>query len=288
MSNISPSTQPQQDKFPLINPRHSGFGQEWTIFGYFLGYFRRKQVKSTFILVYAVWAVVLWSYIPQAPRLFTLDDVGNVVVNLPDCVSLSPAERVIFLLLDSQQLWGAFVLFGLLPMLFVKFLFREKLSDYGISTGILYRVRNLSLMFVPVSIWLTWATGENVDYFGTYPYNPWILGGNSSIVEGRVFLLIYFTLYVLLYYVSWEFFFRGFLQLGTERSVGCFNAILIGTAFSTLAHLGPHPLVETLSAIGGGILWGFFVYRSRSILPSLLMHATLGIGLDFFLLYYFL
>ncbi|MBQ6107725.1 MAG: hypothetical protein IJK97_05900, partial [Thermoguttaceae bacterium] len=252
MSNISPSTQPQQDKFPLINPRHSGFGQEWTIIGYFLGYFRRKQVKSTFILFYAVLAVVLWSYIPQAPRLFELDAAGKVVLNQPNCASFSPAERMIFLLLDSQQLWGAFLLFGLLPMFFVKFLFREKLSDYGFSTGILYRVRNLTLIFVPLSILVTWLSGESVHYFSTYPYNPWILGGNSSIVEGRAFLMIYFVMYALLYYVSWEFFFRGFLQLGTERSVGCFNAILIGTAFSTLAHLGPHPMVETLGAIGGG------------------------------------
>lgn len=288
MIQIPPKIQRFLERVQRINPRHSGFSQKWTVLGYVLGFFRRKQVKSTFILFYAVWAVVLWAYIPPAPRLFTLDDVGNVVVNQPDCVSLSPAERVIFLLLDSQKLWGAFVLFGLLPMLFVKFLFREKLSDYGISLGELKRVRNLVLMFVPLSIWLTWVTGENVDYFGTYPYNPMILGGHSSIAEGRRFLLIYFTLYVLLYYVSWEFFFRGFLQIGTERSVGCFNAILIGTAFSTFAHIGPHAMVETIGAIGGGILWGFFVYRTRSILPSLLMHATLGIGLDFFLLYYFL
>lgn len=288
MIQIPPKIRRFLEQSPRINPRHSGFGQEWTVLKYVIGFFRRKQVKSTFILFYAVWAVVLWAYIPQAPRLFTLDDVGNVVVNQPDCASLSPAERVIFLLMDSQQLWGAFVLFGLLPMLFVKFLFREKLSDYGISLGELKRVRNLVLVFVPLSIWLTWVTGENIDYFGTYPYNPMILGGHSSIAEGHSFLLIYFTLYVLLYYVSWEFFFRGFLQIGTERSVGCFNAILIGTAFSTFAHLGPHAMVETIGAIGGGILWGFFVYRTRSILPSLLMHATLGIGLDFFLLYYFL
>lgn len=288
MIQIPPKIQRFLERVQRINPRHSGFSQNWTVLGYVLGFFRRKQVKSTFILFYAVWAVVLWAYIPQAPRLFTLDDVGNVVVNHPDCASLSFEERVIFLLLDSQQLWGAFILFGLLPMIFVKFLFREKLSDYGFSLGELKRVRNLALMFVPLSIWLTWATGENVRYFGTYPYNPMILGGSSSIAEGRTFLLIYFTLYVLLYYVSWEFFFRGFLQIGTERSVGCFNAILIGTAFSTFAHLGPHAMVETIGAIGGGILWGFFVYRTRSILPSLIMHATLGIGLDFFLLYYFL
>lgn len=288
MIQIPPKIRRFLEQSPRINPRHSGFGQEWTVLKYVIGFFRRKQVKSTFILFYAVWAVVLWAYIPQAPRLFTLDATGNVVVNQPDCASLSPAERVIFLLMDSQQLWGAFVLFGLLPMLFVKFLFREKLSDYGISLGELKRVRNLVLVFVPLSIWLTWVTGENIDYFGTYPYNPMILGGHSSIAEGHSFLLIYFTLYVLLYYVSWEFFFRGFLQIGTERSVGCFNAILIGTAFSTFAHLGPHAMVETIGAIGGGILWGFFVYRTRSILPSLLMHATLGIGLDFFLLYYFL
>ena len=290
MIQIPPKIQRLLERVPRINPRHSGFSQKWTVLGYALGFFRRKQVKSTFILFYAVWAVVLWAYIPQAPRLFTLDANGTPALTqlISDGVTLSFSERLTRLLQNSQQLWGACVLFGILPMIFVKFLFREKLSDYGISLGELKRVRNLFLMFVPLSVLLTWLTGKNVNYFGTYPYDPWLLGGNSSIAEGRAFLLIYFAMYVLLYYVSWEFFFRGFLQIGTERSVGCFNAILIGTAFSTFAHLGPHAMVETIGAIGGGILWGFFVYRTRSILPSLLMHATLGIGLDFFLLYYFL
>jgi len=273
-----------------IHSRRPGFSQEWNIFQYALGFFRKKQLKSSFILFYAVWAVTLWAYIPQAPRLFTLDVNGKVVLTqlIADGMTLSFSERLVQLLKNSQQLWGALVLFGLLPAFFVKVVFREKLSDYGVSTGILYRVRNLTLMFVPLGILLTWLTGKNIEYFGSYPYNPWILGGNSSITEGRVFLVIYFVMYVLFYYVSWEFFFRGFIQLGTERFVGCFNAILIGTALSTLAHLGPHAMVETIGAIGGGILWGFFVYRSRSIIPGLIMHASLGIGLDYFLLYYFL
>lgn len=289
--------------FRKNDAQRPGFSQEWTPFSYVSGFFSRPQRKSAFILIYALFAVTLWAYIPQAPRLFvSAEAAGNPRpedISSPDGSAVSLAvldprvenftfpQRFQHLLENSQQIWGALFLFGLIPAGVVKFLFREKISDYGFSFGILRRTRNLMIMTVPVAIFAMYFAAST-PYLSVYPYNPWILGGFSSLSEGYGFLFLYFFLYLTCYYLSWEFFFRGFLQIGTESTAGCFNAVLFGTILSTLAHLGVHPLSETLGAIAGGLLWGFFVYRSRSILAGWAMHASLGIALDFFLLYHFL
>ncbi len=285
------------------DPLKPAFRQEWTPISYVLGFFSAKERKSAFIMIYALFSVVLWAYLPQAPRLLVPNSAGGTssddgtysaegtysVAELDPCVeNFSFSQRLTHLLQNSQQIWGALVLFGLIPAAIVKLVFREKLSDYGLSLGIFRRTRNLTLMTVPVSIFAMYFAAQSAQYLSVYPYNPWILGGFSSLFAGRMFLAIYFLLYLVCYYLSWEFFFRGFLQLGTESTLGCFNAVLVGTVFSTLAHLGPHPMEETLGAIAGGIIWGFFVYRSRSVAAGWAMHATLGIFMDFFLLYHFL
>lgn len=275
-------------------PYQPGFKQEWTQFSFLRGFLAHHEWKSTLILLYTVFATTLWVYLPQAPRLLVFpEDIQTATVTIlqspvENGEMLTFSERLFALVMNSQQIWGAFFLFGVIPALIVKFVFRENLSDYGLSLGLWSRTRNLILMVFPLVVVSMYFSGKSAVYLGTYPYNPWILGGYSTMQDGWAFMTIYFAMYAIFYYLSWEFFFRGFIQIGTESTVGCFNAVLIGTLISTAVHFGPHPMSETLGAIVGGIAWGFFVYRTRSIFASWVMHASLGIFLDFFLLYHFL
>ena len=77
-----------------------------------------------------------------------------------------------------------------------------------------------------------------------------------------------------LFYLGWEFHFRGFLQFGLGGRLGPVNAILIQVMASSLLHIGKPP-IETFAAIGGGVLWGVIAYRTQS-LPS--GHATFSTG----------
>ena len=85
-----------------------------------------------------------------------------------------------------------------------------------------------------------------------------------------------------LFYLGWEFYFRGFMQMGLRESLGDVNALLVQVMASTLLHIGK-PGAETFGAIFGGILWGILVYRTRSLLSGLVQHALLGLALDWFL-----
>ena len=85
----------------------------------------------------------------------------------------------------------------------------------------------------------------------------------------------------LVYYIAWEFHFRGFMQLGMEPRVGAVHAILIQTIVSTLIHVRK-PFGETFSAIFGGWMMGILAWRTRSIVWGILLHWYIGAMTDFF------
>ncbi|MDO4582884.1 MAG: type II CAAX endopeptidase family protein [Planctomycetia bacterium] len=241
--------------------------------------------RSTWVLLYAMLAITLWNYIPEAPRLLKMES-GRSFISSPteNAAEMTECEKGIALLRNSQRFWGTFLLFGLIPMGIVRFGFREKLSDYGVCWGNRYTLRSFLIM-APVMIAIGWFSGHTTEFYAVYPYNPWFLGGATSLAEGWMFSIFYNLLYFFLYYFSWEFFFRGFLQRAMEPSLGVVNTILLQTTLSVFAHF-THPSHEALGAIAGGLIWGFLVYRTRSILSGWGQHAAIGMALDYGLIYY--
>jgi membrane protease YdiL (CAAX protease family) len=80
-----------------------------------------------------------------------------------------------------------------------------------------------------------------------------------------------------------EFFYRGFLLFALLRVAGPI-AVVMATLPFAFAHLGK-PEVETLSTLGGGLLYGWLDWRTGSVLWSGLAHtwilslAVIGAGL---------
>jgi membrane protease YdiL (CAAX protease family) len=68
-----------------------------------------------------------------------------------------------------------------------------------------------------------------------------------------------------------EFFYRGFLLFALLRVLGPF-AVVVATLPFAFAHLGK-PEVETLSTLGGGLLYGWLDWRTGSVLWSGLAHT---------------
>lgn len=82
-----------------------------------------------------------------------------------------------------------------------------------------------------------------------------------------------------LYYVAYEFFYRGFLLRTAEAAWGTAAAIWLQTIASTLVHLGK-PLPETMGAIAFGLVLGALAVRSRSLAWPILLHLILGLATD--------
>ncbi|MCP4290922.1 MAG: CPBP family intramembrane metalloprotease [bacterium] len=104
------------------------------------------------------------------------------------------------------------------------------------------------------------------------------------LLEDQSLLSVYFLALFFLYYVGWEFFFRGLLLFGLKDRYGAPAAILIQTVSSCLIHLGK-PSAETLGSIPFGIVFGIIALRTKSLWPVIILHAALGILNDLFIIY---
>ena len=82
-----------------------------------------------------------------------------------------------------------------------------------------------------------------------------------------------------LYYISFEFFYRGFLLFTLEASWGLSAAVWTQVLLSTLIHVGK-PVTETLAAFPAGFLFAFLALRTRSLVWPILLHLAIGLVTD--------
>lgn len=220
-----------------------------------------SQKKSLIILLLTTLLIVTWKYY-GTPAFY------NAV--------LVPAfgwkEDSFFAALFSFL--SAFVLFGVLPVLVIRIGFHESLRDYGVTIGDWKFGLLAFLVMAPVMILLTYPSASNPEFLAEYPLNR-SAGASASAFALHVILYAF-------YYAGYEMLMRGFLQCGLRGIVGDWNSVLVQTAISCLFHIGK-PTGEIYSSILGGLLWGFVVLRTRSLLYVLLVHWLLGVSLDYFI-----
>ncbi len=102
--------------------------------------------------------------------------------------------------------------------------------------------------------------------------------------------LLYFELYTGYYMFCWEFFFRGFLLFGLQKSIlKTWGAVIVQALVFMLLHwsLDPSaskPMAEVLSALPGGIVLGILALRTRSFVYGFLAHWAISVTLDIILL----
>ncbi|MDP9482393.1 MAG: CPBP family intramembrane metalloprotease [Chloroflexota bacterium] len=149
------------------------------------------------------------------------------------------------------------VLFGLVALVTIVAVFRDDPRRYGLRLG-------------------SWRLGLGLALAGCLLMTPIVLVV-ARIPEIQAFyapaaaplpdLLVTHALDL----ASAEFLFRGFLMFALLRTVGPI-AVLVATFPFVMTHLGK-PEVETLSTIGGGLVFGWIDWRTGSILWSVLFHA---------------
>jgi membrane protease YdiL (CAAX protease family) len=195
----------------------------------------------------------------------------------------------------------SFLLLGVAPALFALAL-KKKPSELGVTfkTPILRKAWYWILLPVCVAIGAIGAT-DSGGLGSFYPYSRDLIG---RVREAGIAPFIgHYAAYFFLYYVPWEFFFRGFLlfpflaaaesALGPEsaeddetrkaaRSVLLAAVVLFQTIPSTMIHFG-HPLSELASAVAAGLIFGVLAWKTRSIVPGLFLHAAMGLGTDLFI-----
>ena len=168
-------------------------------------------------------------------------------------------------------LW-AVALFGVIPLLLARPL-GLRLPDLGLGPGA-RGARTATIWGLLLVVPIAWFASGNGAIADTYPWpGPW---AGSSLLAFVSWAFVYS-----LYYIAYEFFYRGFLLGGLAPMLGTRGALWLQTVMSTMLHLGK-PLAETVAALPAGILFGVLVLRTRSLAPAILIHLALGVATDFF------
>ncbi len=94
--------------------------------------------------------------------------------------------------------------------------------------------------------------------------------------------ILYETAYLALYYLPWEFVFRGLLFFPLISSSGLLTALAVQTMISTLYHIG-HSDSEIFAALGAGFVFGLIAYSTGSFFYTVVIHALVGISNDAFI-----
>lgn len=181
------------------------------------------------------------------------------------------------------------VLLVAIPILLIKFVFKQPLSSYGLGLPpkgkrrlALWTFLTLVAVSLPAFVFETRDKGMQT----TYPlYRPF-----SSISQFMLYELTY-----LLFFIVIEFIFRGYLLFGLAgtrdtkvpdsgggvRGPVYFGryALLIQMLSYTAWHLGK-PLPETWGTVVWGLAAGATAYTVRSIWPIILAHWLLNVAFD--------
>jgi membrane protease YdiL (CAAX protease family) len=220
---------------------------------------RAPQRKPTLIMLTSTFLMLTWSYFAApgflAARLAAGGDDGRMAGAIGNFA-------------------GCFVLLGVLPALLVTLVFRERLTDYGVGIGDARRTWGAAARLLPVFLVVAYVASIDASILTKFPINP-------RAGESPATFALHAATY-LLFYLGWEFHFRGFLLFGMRSSIGDANAVLLQAMASALLHIGS-PAAETFGAILAGICWGVIALYSRSLVPGLVQHFLLGLALDVFI-----
>ncbi len=193
---------------------------------------------------------------------------------------------------------GLLLLVGI-PILIIRFGFKERLADYGLGlppkghrkVGWLGFIALMLICIGPFYL----GTLDNYALNSmqqVYPlYRPFADTGQFILYE----------LSYLPFFIAIEFIFRGYLLFGlskardlagSERGTGIPGPLFFGTyalliqmLSYTAWHLGK-PIPELWGTVVWGLVAGAIAYRSRSIWPVMLAHYLLNVFMDYMILHH--
>ncbi len=227
-------------------------------------YLAEFKSRESVIALTALISMILYVYhgLPNFFYSFIAPIFGGLMINMfTDFIS------------RLYQCIFVFVFFFIIPALIVKLKYKENLINFGIQTGDKHFGSRFLLIAIPTVLPFIYLSSFQAGFQQEYPL--------PLLARESVKYLLLWECFYLLYYIGWEFLFRGYLLFGLEKKIGAYWAVLFQTLPSTIIHIGK-PEGETVSAIIAGIVFGAVALRTRSILYPLILHYIVGISMDVF------
>lgn len=230
--------------------------------------------KAIFALVYTAFGLTGIYYLKNQETVEAFlkgsqfEGFGNWIANSPDNN------------LPGLGWWVAVVtiFYLVIPAIWIKYYYRERLADYGLKIGAESGFLKLLLaciaLMLPLVYWMSTTSGFAAKYPFLRIFNDEPYIGQTLLIWELIYFLQFFGL---------EFFFRGFLVHSLKSSLGLYS-IFVMTVPYCMIHFSKPP-AETLSAIAAGIFLGWLSYKNGSIWLGLVVHCTVAFSMDILALY---
>lgn len=225
--------------------------------------FRPANVRPTLILLVSVVVMVAWKTL-GSQRFY--HDYLSQRIALGDPSACAAYYHMAMTL----------VLLGIIPACLMCFAFGQSLASLGLSRGRIVPSLVLLALSLPLIYWVSLANADGAVFRAMYPLN------RGACQTGPEFLAHVASL--ALFYLGWEFHFRGFLQRGLGASFGPSAGICMQVLASSLLHLD-RPGAELWASIPAALLWGLQAKYTGAIWTGVLQHWLLGALLDYFICY---
>ena len=174
--------------------------------------------------------------------------------------------------LDAWVWWFGFqgIVGFLVPIAILRWGFRNTWSEMGLGAGDWQLALKIAGLYLPLVIVGTWFLSDSAAFQENYPhYAP------ASRDWGIFFI---YEAFFLLYWVGWEYLWRGFVLFGTARAFGVMAIFVQTVPFAILHYEKPFP--EAMLSIVGGVALGALVWRTRSFWIAVPIHAAQMMILD--------
>lgn len=206
--------------------------------------------------------------------------LGFYYVARPDAIGVFTPSRgwASMTLRPLPAVWhfvAAALLLGVLSVIAARRLTGLSLVDLGLGFG---RVRSGLVCLaagIPLAILAGKISASSAVMRAVYPLDPSLTLQVESFVPYAIAQFLYFG--------SWEVLFRGVLLFGLRSPLGAGGANGLQTALSVTAHFG-RAVNETFAALPAGLVFGWVDLRLGSVWYVAVIHWTVGVSQDWFVL----
>jgi uncharacterized protein len=188
--------------------------------------------------------------------------------------NLAPALRV-----DAHGLGGFAYSFAtqgltgfLIPVVLLLFVFRRRPGDIGLGLGDWRLGLTLLGLYVPIVAAGSWLLSAGTAFQQKYPLF-------HAITQDWQLFAAYELLWIL-YWIGWEYLWRGFVLFGTAHTFGRWAIFIQMLPFAALH--AQKPIAEAYLSIVGGLLLGAVVWRCRSFWIAVPIHFVQMLSMDLF------
>ena len=180
---------------------------------------------------------------------------------------------------DAGGLWGYAYSFGtqaltgfLIPVSLLILVFGRRPGDIGLGLGDWRLGLTLLGLYVPVVAAGSWLLSAGTSFQRKYPLF-------EAVTQDWQLFAGYELLWIL-YWIGWEYLWRGFVLFGTAHTFGRWAIFIQMLPFAALH--AQKPMAEAYLSILGGLLVGAVVWRCRSFWVAVPIHFVQMMSMDFF------